>query len=281
MRRFTIGALVSAIGIMAALSIPARAQAPAKAASSAAPVKPYTTPKTPWGDPDISGTWSSDDLRNIPVQRPAELGSRSQLSDDEYAKRLADADQARTRELNRVGAFRNDVGTRTFRQTSLVVEPADGRLPITADAQKEVDRRQQQRSNPPNSWTDRSLYDRCITRGVFGSVLPVIYGNGNFIFQSPGVVSITYEMVHDTRIIPLDGRPHIGTGIRQYLGDARGHFEGDTLVVETTNFMGNTTGVGGNGGGAPTSDVLHVIERITRVAADVLNYEVSITDPKT
>jgi len=281
MRRFTIGALVSAIGIVAALSIPARAQAPAKAASSAAPVKPYTTPKTPWGDPDISGTWSSDDLRNIPVQRPAELGSRSQLSDDEYAKRLADADQARTRELNRVGAFRNDVGTRTFRQTSLVVEPADGRLPITADAQKEVDRRQQQRSNPPNSWTDRSLYDRCITRGVFGSVLPVIYGNGNFIFQSPGVVSITYEMVHDTRIIPLDGRPHIGTGIRQYLGDARGHFEGDTLVVETTNFMGNTTGVGGNGGGAPTSDVLHVIERITRVAADVLNYEVSITDPKT
>ena len=164
MRRFTIGALVSAIGIVAALSIPARAQAPAKAASSAAPAKPYTTPKTPWGDPDISGTWSSDDLRNIPVQRPAELGSRSQLSDDEYAKRLADADQARTRELNRVGAFRNDVGTRTFRQTSLVVEPADGRLPITADAQKEVDRRQQQRSNPPNSWTDRSLYDRCITR---------------------------------------------------------------------------------------------------------------------
>ena len=281
MRRFTIGALVSAIAVVAALSIPARAQAPAKAASSAAPVKPYTTPKTPWGDPDISGTWSSDDLRNIPVQRPAELGSRSQLSDDEYAKRLADADQARTRELNRVGAFRNDVGTRTFRQTSLVVEPADGRLPITADAQKEVDRRQQQRSSPPNSWTDRSLYDRCITRGVFGSVLPVIYGNGNFIFQSPGVVSITYEMVHDTRIIPLDERPHVGTGIRQYMGDARGHFEGDTLVVETTNFMGNTTGVGGNGGGAPTSDVLHVIERFTRVAPDVLNYEVLITDSKT
>ena len=167
-RRFTIGALVSAIGVVAALSIPARAQAPAKASSSAAPAKPYTTPKTPWGDPDISGTWSSDDLRNTPVQRPVELGNRSQLSDDEYAKRLADADQARTRELNRVGAFRNDVGTRTFRQTSLVIEPADGRLPITADAQKEVDRRQQQRSNPPNSWTDRSLYDRCITRGVFG-----------------------------------------------------------------------------------------------------------------
>jgi hypothetical protein len=277
-----IGALVSVTGLVAALSLPARAQAPARTASTAAPVKAYATPKTPWGDPDISGTWSSDDLRNVPVQRPAEFGNRRELSDEEYAKRSAANEQARTRELNRVGAFRNDVGTRTFRQTSLVVDPPDGRFPpLTADAQREVERRQQQRSNPPNSWTDRSLYDRCITRGVFGSVLPVIYGNGNFIFQAPGVVSITYEMVHDTRIIPLDGRPHIGSAIRQYMGDARGRFEGDTLVVETTNFIGNTTGVGGNGGGPPTSEVLHVIERFTRVAPDVLNYEVSITDPKT
>jgi hypothetical protein len=281
MRRLIIGALVSAIGVVAASSIAARAQAPSRAPAAATSSKPYTTPKTPWGDPDISGTWSSDDLRNVPVQRPAEFGNRAELTDAEYAKRLAENGDARTRELNRVGAFRNDVGTRTFRQTSLVVEPADGRLPIAAEAQKEVERRQQQRSNPPNSWTDRSLYDRCITRGVFGSVLPVIYGNGNFIFQSPGVVSITYEMVHDTRIIPLDGRPHIGTGIRQYMGDARGHFEGDTLVVETSNFMGNTTGVGGNGGGPPTSDVLRVVERFTRVAPDVLNYEASITDSKT
>ena len=281
MRRLIIGALVSAVGVVAALSIPAGAQAPSRPVSTATAQKPYTTPKTPWGDPDISGTWSSDDLRNVPVQRPAEFGNRAELTDAEYAKRLAANGEARDRELNRVGAFRNDVGTRTFRQTSLVVEPADGKLPITPEAQKEVERRQQQRSNPPGSWTDRSLYDRCITRGVFGSVLPVIYGNGNFIFQSPGVVSITYEMVHDTRIIPLDGRPHISNGIRQYLGDARGHFEGDTLVVETTNFMGNTTGVGGNGGGPPTSDVLHIVERFTRVAPDVLNYEVSITDPKT
>jgi hypothetical protein len=281
MRRLIVGALVSAIGVVAAFSIPAGAQAPSRAVSATATQKPYTTPKTPWGDPDISGTWSSDDLRSVPVQRPKEFGNRAELSDAEYAKRLADNGEARDRELNRVGAFRNDVGTRTFRQTSLVVEPTDGRLPVTAEAQKEVDRRQQQRSNPPSSWADRSLYDRCITRGVFGSVLPVIYGNGNFIFQSPGVVSITYEMVHDTRIIPLDGRPHIGNGIRQYMGDARGHFEGDTLVVETTNFMGNTTGVGGNGGGPPTSDVLHIVERFTRVAPDVLNYEVSITDPKT
>jgi hypothetical protein len=284
-RRFldtcAVAALLSALGVVAASSIPLRAQAPSGTTATALSAKPYSPPRTPWGDPDISGTWSSDDLRNVPVQRPVELGNRAQLTDDEYAKRVADHGEARTRELNRVGAFRNDIGTRTFRQTSLVVEPPDGRLPITPEAQREVERRQQQRSNPPSSWTDRSLYDRCITRGIFGSVLPVIYGNGNFIFQAPGVVSITYEMVHDTRIIPLDGRPHIGGGIRQYMGDARGRFEGDTLVVETTNFLGNTTGIGGNGGGPPTSDVLHVIERFTRVATDILNYEVAITDPKT
>jgi hypothetical protein len=284
MRGSIVGVLVGAIALMAAaISVPVSAQAPSKVTSTSvpAPAKPFTMPKTPWGDPDISGTWSSDDLRGVPVQRPDEFAGRAELSDEEFAKRVAANDEARTRELNRVGAFRNDVGTRTFRQTSLVVEPSDGKLPLTPEAQREVNRRQVQRSNPPATWTDRSLYDRCITRGIFGSVLPVIYGNGNFIFQAPGYVSITYEMVHDTRIIPLDGRPHIGSGIKQYLGDARGHFEGDTLVVETTNFLGNTTGVGGNGGGAPTSDVLRVVERFTRVAQDVLNYEVSIDDPKT
>ena len=216
------------------------------------------------------------------MQRPAEFGNRAELTDDEYAKRLADNDEARdarAESSRRVSQRRRHAhlpSDLARRRAGRRTAPA-----LTPEAQREVERRQQQRSNPPNSWTDRSLYDRCITRGVFGSVLPVIYGNGNFIFQSPGVVSITYEMVHDTRIIPLDGRPHIGSGIRQYMGDARGHFEGDTLVVETTNFMGNTTGVGGNGGGPPTSDVLHVVERFTRVAPDVLNYEVSITDPKT
>ena len=275
MRRFTIGALVSAIGILAALSIPARAQAPAKAASSTAPAKPYTTPKTPWGDPDISGTWSSDDLRNIPVQRPAELGSRSQLSDDEYAKRLADADQARTRELNRVGAFRNDVGTRTFRQTSLVVEPADGRLPITADAQKEVDRRQQQRSNPPNSWTDRSLYDRCITRGFPSSGMPTIYGNSSQIIQGPGYVAIVYEMIHDTRIIPLDGRPHLGTSSQFDFGDSRGRWEGETLVVETTNFRDRSVYMNA------TPDRLTITERLTRVSPRQVRWSVTMDDPTT
>jgi hypothetical protein len=275
--------LLSAIGLAAAASVTAGAQAPAKAAATAKPAATRPAmPKTPWGDPDIQGTWSSDDLRGVPVQRADEFAGRAELSDEEFAKRDAANKDTRTRELNRVGAFRNDVGTRTFRQTSLVVEPADGRIPpVTPEAQREVAIRQVQRSSAPSSWTDRSLYDRCITRGVLGSVLPVIYGNGNQIFQAPGVVSITYEMVHDTRIIPLDNRPHVGKSIKQYLGDARGRWEGNTLVVETTNFLGNTTGVGGNGGGTPTSDALRLVERFTRVAPDMLNYEATIDDPKT
>jgi len=280
-RSLAVAAAVVAVGPLAVVGH-AQTAAPKAAAKPAPAAKPFVVAKTPWGDPDIQGTWSSDDLRSVPIQRADEFAGRSELSDEEFAKRSAANNDTRTRELNRVGAFRNDVGTRTFRQTSLIVEPADGRFPpTTPEAQREVARRQVQRSTAPGTWTDRSLYDRCITRGVFGSVLPVIYGNGNMIFQAPGLVSITYEMVHDTRIIPLDGRPHVGRHIQQYLGDARGHFEGNTLVVETTNFLGNQTGVGGNGGGTPTSDALHLVERFTRVAPDVLNYEALIDDPKT
>ena len=140
--------------------------------------------------------------------------------------------------------------------------------------------RQAARSNAPSSWEDRSLYDRCITRGIIGSTLPVIYGNGNQIFQTPTSVVINYEMVHDTRVIPLDGRPHVGSKIKTYLGDARGHWEGNTLVVETTNFMDDKTGIGVNGGGAPTSEMLKLVERFTRVEAGI-QYEAAIEDPKT
>jgi hypothetical protein len=163
-----------------------------------------------------------------------------------------------------------------------VVDPADGKIPpMTPAARSRGAVVAFIRQSAPTTWLDRSFYDRCITRGVLGSVLPVIYGNGNQIVQAPGYVSITYEMVHDTRLIPLDGRPHIGQAIRQYLGDARGHWEGNTLVVETTNFLGGTTGVGANGGATATSDRLRLIERMTRTATDTLTYEATIDDPET
>jgi len=267
---------------LAVVSVAGQEPASPKPSVKPAATRGWTAPKTAWGDPDIGGTWSSDDLRGVPIQRPDEFGNRAQLTDEEFAKRDAQNQQTRTQELNRVGAFRNDVGTRTARQTSLVVDPADGKIPpMTSEAQSRGAAVALVRRSAPASWLDRSFYDRCITRGVLGSVLPVIYGNGNQILQSPGYVSITYEMVHDTRVIPLDGRPHVGRTIRQYLGDARGHWEGNTLVVETTNFLGDTTGVGGNGGATATSDALRLTERFTRTAADTLSYEATIDDAKT
>jgi hypothetical protein len=242
----------------------------------------WTLSRTPWGDPDLQGVWTSDDMLSVPMERPEQFAGRAELTEAEFAERSKRDQQALERNKNAVGAFRGDVGTRTFRQTSRVVEPADGRIPpVTPEAQRRAAARLAARSNPPSSWEDRSLYDRCITRGVLGSTLPVIYGNGHQIFQTPNAVVITYEMVHDTRVIPLDGRPHVGRNLRTYLGDARGHWEGNTLVVETTNFLDNKTGIAGNGGGTPTSDALRIVERFTRVGADAIRYEAMIDDPKT
>ena len=268
------GLCVFVVGLGAVVA----AQAPKPAAKAA---KGFVMPRTPWGDPDLQGVWTSDDMLSIPMERPEQFAGRAELTDAEFAERSQRDQAALDRNRKAVGAFRGDVGSRTFRQTSRVIEPADGRIPPTTPlAQRRVAERQAQRSNAPSSWQDRSLYDRCITRGILGSTLPVIYGNGNQIFQTPNSVVINYEMVHDTRIIPLDGRPHVGSKLQTYLGDARGHWEGTTLVVETTNFADDKTGIGGNGGGAPTSEQLKIVERFTRVEAGI-QYEAAIEDPKT
>lgn len=261
-----------------------RPKAELKAPASSNANKRWNAPRTPWGDPDLQGTWSTDDMRSVPMQRPEQFAGRAELNDEEFAQRAASQAKAKQQEANRSTgtAFGFDVGFRAFRQTSIVVEPADGRIPpLTPEAQQRTARVNAQRSTSPASWEDRSFYDRCITRGVLGSALPVIYGNGNRIVQTPGYVAITYEMVHDTRLIPLDGRSHVSPKVRLYLGDARGHWEGGTLVVETTNFKGNTTGAGPNGGGTPASDALRLVERFTRVADDRIDYEVTIDDPQT
>ena len=182
---------------------------------------------TAWGHPDLQGTWSSDDVRGIPLQRPVELGTRSQLTDEEFAER----EKENSAEVERLAAggtaFLAERGVRSFRQTSLVVDPPDGRVPaLTPAGQQRADATAAARGARPGSWHDRSLYDRCITRGVVGSILPVIYGNGLEIVQTPDVVAIRYEMIHETRVIPLDGRPQLGSSIRSYMGDARGHWDG-------------------------------------------------------
>jgi hypothetical protein len=247
------------------------------------PATKYVTPKTPWGEPDLQGVWSSDDTSGIPRERPAELGMRLYQSDDEFAARKKQVEVGVKRGENAVGSFRNDFATRAFRQTSLIVDPPDGRMPITT-AEAETRRAPRDRGTfgdgPFNTFEDFTLYDRCITRGIVGSVLRVIYGNGNRIVQSPGVVAFSYEMIHDTRIIYTDGRPHIGQAIRQYLGDSRARWEGDVLVVETTNLTDKTS-IGGNGNGLRHSAKMKITEQFKRVADDIIQYQFTVDDPVT
>jgi hypothetical protein len=289
--------VVIIIAIVVLTALPAFAQNPKPAPAAPKPpaaAKAGTAPKTPWGDPDLQGTWTSDDCIGTPLNRPAQFGDRLYYTEQELAEREATlARQADNDKQEFVGTNAR-VGTgppghwgerarRPCRQTSLIVDPPNGRTP---DVQPEARTRRVPEGagndNPmPASWEDFSYYIRCITRGVTGSIFPVIYGNGQQIVQAPGFVTILQEMVHEARVIPLKGGPHTSSNIRSYMGDPRGHWEGNTLVVETTNFLGNRTGLGGNGGGMPTSDALKLTERFTRVSPSELKYEVTIDDPKT
>src|SRR5947209_10677075 len=303
MNRFLTLALILAAAITL-VSIPAAAQttsgpparkpdAPA-AAKQTPPAKSWAVPKTPWGDPDLQGTWTSDDCIGTPMQRPANLGDRLYLTEQELAQRKSTlARQAQNDKQEFVdGNARVTTGPpghwgerarRPCKQTSLVIDPPNGRTPdVLPEARTRRIPEGAGNDNPmPASWEDFSYYIRCITRGVTGSIFPVIYGNGAQIIQAPGFVTILHEMVHEARIIPLDGRPHAGPNIRSYMGDSRGHWEGNTLVIETTNFLGNKTGIGLNGGGTPTSDALKLTERYTRMDPNTIQYEVTIDDPKT
>ena len=214
-------------------------------------------PRTPWGDPDLQGVWTERLGGGIPRRAaPAKIRRQRPMSEDEeFNGRLETrwSTSHTSAAENAVGSFRGDGAwlNKSFSQTSLIVDPADGKIPpLTPEAEKRRAPRDRGtvRRRPVRQPEDFTLYDRCITRGIVGSVLPVVYGNGNRILQTPRQVVISYEMVHDTRVIPLDGRPHIGSKIRQYLGDARGHWEGNTLVVETTNLTDQTS-IGANGNG--------------------------------
>jgi len=242
----------------------------------------YQVPRTPWGDPDLQGAWSSDDMSGIPISRPPQFGDRLYLTDAEYADRVRQVDQGVERSENEADStFRFDFARRAFHQTSQIVDPPDGRMPaVTPRAQARQMPRGTFGAGPLDWVTDFSLYERCVTRGIFGSVLRVIYGNGNRIVQSPGAVAMSYEMLHDTRVFYTDGRPHIGSGIQEYLGDSRARWEGDELVVETTNLT-DETAFGVNGNGPRHSARLKVTERFKRVADDILQYQVTLDDPLT
>ena len=285
---------MKALFLTAVTALTAAAPALAQPAKAAPAAHAWTQPKTPWGDPDLQGTWTSDDCIGTPLQRPANLGEKPYYTEEELAKREDRIEQQEKTDLQEFAAANQRIGTgppshwgerarRPCKQTSLIVEPANGRMPELTAAAKALPVPEGAGNNNPkaDSWEDFSYYIRCISRGVTGSIFPVIYGNGQQIVQAPGYVTILQEMVHEARVIPTDGRPHESAHIRSYMGDARGHWEGNTLVVETTNFLGNRTGIGLNGGGTPTSDALKLTERYTRVGANEMRYEVTIDDPKT
>lgn len=288
----------SLIAPVAAQTAPAAATKPAAkpasgTAASAKSGKAYTPPKLPWGDPDLQGQWPA--ASSIPMQRPANLGNRAELTPEELAKREAQAAQAAAHDGEEFVAddSKTDVSInppgywvergKPNRQASLVIDPPDGRIPpLTAKGKADV---QSQRGglgpgshfpDKVDSWEDFDYYSRCITRGPITSLLPTLYNFGNQIVQGPGYVAIRSEMIHETRLIPLDGKPHIGQDIHLYVGDSRGHWEGSTLVVETTNFKPDS----GLGGGR-FSPSAKVVERFTRTAQDQLVYEATVDDPVT
>jgi len=297
MKHPVLMSLVGLLTLSQAASVTAQNGPPLSAAPKAqrAPAtKTWSAPKTPWGDPDLQGTWTDDDCIGTPMNRPANFGDRLYYTEQELAQRESTLARQAENDKQEFIAADARVGTgppghwgerarRPCKQTSLVIDPPNGRTPdLVPEAKTRPIPEGAGINNPKaDSWEDFSYYIRCITRGVTGSIFPVIYGNGQQIVQAPGYVTILQEMVHEARVIPLDGRPHASPNVRSYMGDPRGHWEGNTLVVETTNFIGNKTGINGNGNGTPTSDALKLTERYTRVDANTINYEVTVEDPKT
>ena len=271
--------------------------------AAAAPAEPgvWKQPVTDWGDPDLQGMWPIINLISTPFQRPVDedgkpiYGDRRELTDEEYAKtqeRLAARDARYQEEIksNKMGmghwaeaSHHNDAA----RLTSLLIEPANGRFPELTERGKEL------ASKMSSSWTgkefdkptDFDTWDRCITRGLPPSMFPFNYNNGIEIHQAPGYVIIRLEMIHEARIVPVDGRAQLDPAIKQWMGESRGHFEGNTLVVETTNFngLGGMTNIGIPGsprGDTPTTTNMKITERFTRTGDDSMEYSMHVEDPE-
>ena len=266
---------------------------------SAIPVAAQTTvPRTAWGQPDLQGIW---DFRTItPLERPEDLAEREFLTEEEAATlereevdrniRLANRPAERTTRSDQIdrrtdgtpGFYNNfwlDHGTSTIgtRRTSLIVDPPNGKLPaLTASAQRRADtRRLYEQEHPADSWLDRDASDRCLLGFNAGPpITPGGYNQNMQLLQTPDHIVLVTEMVHTVRVVPLDGRPPLSEGIRQWSGDSRGHWEGDTLVVETSDFNDER-------GWRGSTEDMKLVERFTRVDADTLEYEFTVTDPGT
>ena len=240
-------------------------------------------PRTAWGDPDLQGTWTN--TTTTPLERPDDLGDKETLTDEEWAARNAVSGLSDDRPFDTVG-FYNDYWLEQgelHERTSLVVDPPNGKLPPLTSAAEErlAARRAYRAANPPGNpgvWSDLNVYDRCLTRGMPGAMMPGFYNHNYQIFQTPDHVAIVVEMIHDTRIIPLDGRGAVDSSIQQWLGSSRGRWEGDTLVVDTTNLTdlqdwGATVFAYGSN--------LRLVERFTRVDDGTIDYQFTVHDDNT
>jgi hypothetical protein len=253
-------------------------------------VKNWKPERTPWGDPDLAGVYSNSDESGVPFERPAQFEGRkledfsaAEITKLREARRNATIDRAASAVEDPHGHPQlfwwenlNSGGSRAW----LVVDPPDGKIPALTPQAREraaarADARRRSGRGPADAPSDRSLYDRCITRGIPGSMMPAIYGSSYEIVQSPTSVAILYEMIHETRVIPMDGRGHVAKGIATYMGDPRGHWEGDTLVVETTNFKEQTAYRGASG------ETLRLIERFKPIGPSVVEWSVTVNDPAT
>jgi hypothetical protein len=256
--------------------LPAERRTPAESQTALAKNPNWKAPRTSWGDPAIAGTYSTDDMRGIPRDRPQALGTQESLPQEQFLARAVQQYTGAPRAATTETFLRNEWGTRTFGFTSLSVDPPDGRQPAVTDAGRA--RAQAGNSSFSNdrfdAFDDFSLYDRCIGRGISNGMNAAIYGNGVQVFQSPGIVTITYEMIHETRVIRLDNSAY--PEIAQFTGNARGHWEGDTLVIESRGFQDRTSV-----GGAPNTANMRTTERIRRVDPEMLEYRITINDPET
>lgn len=285
--RIAFGAAVLALAIHS----PSAAQTPAElAVASGAPAPPpgWTLPRTEWGDPDFRGVWPLDAVGRTTVERAANLGEKAYLTDEEYAAAIATAENTaanydREDEEGTIGSGHWFEWGRPLRQTSLIMEPANGRIPPLTDEGERMSAAMR------SSWNvlqfdriaDFNSLDRCISRGLPSSMTPFPYNNGIQVFQSPGYVVLQLEIVHETRIVPVYDKPPLPDEIRKYLGSSRGYWDGDTLVIETTNLTGETplNIVGPGNKPLPTSPEQTVTERLTMTGPNTILYEATVRDP--
>ena len=277
MRTRILWAVVAVMsGVASTLVAQGQTPAPKSTSQAVAPA-----PRTPWGHPDLQGTW---DYRTItPLERPKEFGTREFYTDDEVkalesrAGRRMDGPPEEIRPGLTHAQYWTDPGRflTDSRRTSLIVDPPDGRIPaMTKEGEARRGPGGQPRSNVNESWLDRGNQERCITYGLPSASLPTLYNNNIQIVQTPDTAVIVHEMIHEARVVPLDGRPRLSKAITGWIGASRGWWEGDTLVVETTNFNGKNNYRGSTTG-------LRLTERYTRVNRDRLEMRLTVEDPST